>query len=367
MLQGLTLIEVQKALLDAFRKPFELDIVAASADLKESVSNFLAAPGTPYPQGLFNFLQWVDAQNVLVAFLKAAHKANPGNRELGQVMATLAKVENQFAALSPITEDGKPLHLEEAEALVLMGVKFENVGPWLDRLSTMRRAVCRVEPQPPGEGTAGYGTGYLVAPDVVMTNFHVAEPFWANPSRAKGVRCRFDYETPAGGVGAGPGKEYSLRTEWPAGEAATADRPHPWQGLASPENQLDFALLRLERRAAEDQAGGTVRSFLTLTSLSFTPSDPMMILQHPAAEPLKLSFGSVTEVETTRVRYKVNTQGGSSGSPCLTQDLKVTAIHHYGLGDCNQAVPHEAILSFLGQADNRKRLQAIGLDQYLLC
>ena len=93
----------------------------------------------------------------------------------------------------------------------------------------------------------------------------------------------------------------------------------------------------------------------------------MMILQHPAAEPLKLSFGSVTEVETTRVRYKVNTQGGSSGSPCLTQDLKVTAIHHYGLGDCNQAVPHEAILSFLGQADNRKRLQAIGLDQYLLC
>ena len=45
----------------------------------------------------------------------------------------------------------------------------------------------------------------------------------------------------------------------------------------------------------------------------------------------------------------------------------MTAIHHYGLGDCNQAVPHEAILSFLGQADNRKRLQAIGLDQYLLC
>ena len=202
-------------------------------------------------------------------------------------MATLAKVENQFAALSPITEDGKPLHLEEAEALVLMGVKFENVGPWLDRLSTMRRAVCRVEPQPPGKAPLGTAPATWLAPDVVMTNFHVAEPFWANPSRAKGVRCRFDYETPAGGVGAGPGKEYSLRTEWPAGEAATADRPHPWQGLASPENQLDFALLRLERRAAEDQAGGTVRSFLTLTARivhSLRPDDDPPAPRGRAAE-----------------------------------------------------------------------------------
>jgi len=229
----------------------------------------------------------------------------------------------------------------------------------------MRRAVCRIEPQPQQDGTAGYGTGYLVAPDVVMTNFHVAEPFWLDPARAKRVRLRFDYETAVNGVGTEEGREYALRTEWSASDAATAEWPHPWQCVCSPKLQLDFALMRLDKRAADDQVDGVARSFLALTSRSFNPSDPLMILQHPAAEPLKLSFGAVTDLEPNRVCYKVNTQGGSSGSPCLTQDLKVTAIHHYGLEDRNRAVTHEAILSRLAEKDYREKLKTLDLEQYL--
>ena len=63
---------------------------------------------------------------------------------------------------------------------------------------------------------------------------------------------------------------------------------------------------------------------------------------------MKLSFGAVEKPDPpSHVEYKVNTQGGSSGSPCLTQDLKVTAIHHMGMADKNRGVTHEAILNFL--------------------
>jgi hypothetical protein len=87
-------------------------------------------------------------------------------------------------------------------------------------------------------------------------------------------------------------------------------------------------------------------------------------LQHPAAEPLKLSFGAVEDRDPpNHVRYKVNTQGGSSGSPCLTQDLKVVAIHHYGQMDKNRGVTHEAILNYL--TGKREQLKPLGLGHLL--
>jgi V8-like Glu-specific endopeptidase len=365
MQSGALQVELLEALLAAFPESYELDIAAREADLKQSVSDYLAARGTPYRQGLFLYLNWIEAQNLLVRFLKKARKANPGNPDLGRVMAKLAALETRFADLRPLADDGRTLTFEEAESIVLQKVRFEDVGPWLDTLGKMRRAVCRVEPQPQSEGLGGYGTGYLVAPDVVMTNFHVAGPFWSSPERAKRVRVRFDYESGTSGVGVGRGKEYALRMEWPSGTSASADRPHPWQCLSSPVEQLDFALLRLASPAGDDQVGAAARSFLTLTPRSFTQSDPVMILQHPQAEPMKLSFGSVTDVESTRVKYKVNTQGGSSGSPCLSQDLKVTAIHHYGETDRNRGIPHEAILAFLGEKENRERLRMLGLERVL--
>ena len=228
----------------------------------------------------------------------------------------------------------------------------------------MRRAVCRVEPQPETESIAGFGTGYLVAPDVVMTNFHVADRFWDDQAKAGRAVFRFDYEKEASGVAVKGGATFKLATAWRGpGVPSQPQAARPWQVIFSPNSELDFALLRLERPAA-GATEGAPREFLTLTAQAFNPSDPILILQHPLAAPLKLAFGAVEKLDPpNRVFYRVNTEGGSSGSPCLTQDLKVAAIHHFGAMENNRGITHEAILNYL--ADKRDILTSQGLEQLL--
>jgi hypothetical protein len=222
-----------------------------------------------------------------------------------------------------------------------------------------------VEPQPATESIGGYGTGYLVAPDVVMTNFHVAEKFWNDKTKASRVRIRFDFEKGAAGASVFDGTAFRLATAWrgPTGPSE-AQEARPWQVLSSPISDLDFALLRLDRPAGDDLVEGRRRDFLRLTARTFNPTDPILILQHPNAAPLKLSFGAVEVLDPpNRVFYRVNTDGGSSGSPCLTQDLKVTAIHHFGATENNRGVTHEAILAHL--VSKKDVLAAQGLAQLL--
>ena len=351
--------DLREALLDAFRRAPEMEIVVSDAEIGTSFANFLAAPGTTYETALFNLLDSIEAQSKLVPFLQAARIRNSGNESLQRVLANLSDLELRFAALRPDKSLG------EAERNVLKGLTFEDVAVWIATLSKMRRAVCRVEPQPEKESIAGFGTGYLVAPDVVMTNFHVAEKFWDDKAKAGRVVLRFDYEKGVSGVSVPDGAAFKLAMAW-RGPAvpSEAQEARPWQVLYSPESELDFALLRLDRPAGDDTVDGVARGFLKLTARSFNPTDPILILQHPNAAPLKLSFGAVEKLDPPkRVLYRVNTEGGSSGSPCLTQDLKLTAIHHFGKTVNNRGVTHEAILKYLDGKSEELTIQ--GLEQLL--
>jgi Trypsin-like peptidase domain/Effector-associated domain 1 len=337
--------DVRKALLDAFPNPGEMKIVVDYAEIGVQFVNFLASEGATYESGIFGLLQWVDAQDQLLPLMNAASHKNQGNPKLRQVRAKLADLESRFRALRP-TET-----FQEAERLVLKGVKFEDVGPWIDRLGLIRKAVCRIEPQPESKSLNGYGTGFLVAPDVVMTNYHVAKSFWLGKIPADRVRVRFDYEADVPGGPGATGIEYELANT--GGQSAGTS---PWQICCSPDDAsgLDFALLRLARPAGEDLVRGVKRGFLKLTARPFSATDPILILQHPVAEPLKLSIGAVENSDPpSHVLYQVNTEGGSSGSPCLTQDLEVTAIHHMGMNGKNRGVTQEAILSFLETVRDR--------------
>ena len=52
----------------------------------------------------------------------------------------------------------------------------------------------------------------------------------------------------------------------------------------------------------------------------------------------------------TRLTYEVNTERGSSGSPCLTFDLRLVALHQSGHPRSNVGVPISTIAAHLGDA-----------------
>jgi hypothetical protein len=80
-------------------------------------------------------------------------------------------------------------------------------------------------------------------------------------------------------------------------------------------------------------------------------------LQHPDGAPLKIAFGQSVGLNAneTRLRYTVNTVGGSSGSPCLNAQLELVGLHHAGdpnfdpghQPDYNAAIPIRAITDYL--------------------
>jgi V8-like Glu-specific endopeptidase len=90
-------------------------------------------------------------------------------------------------------------------------------------------------------------------------------------------------------------------------------------------------------------------------------------VQHPNAYPLKLAFDTdaiigVNENGTT-VKYKTNTEGGSSGSPCFDINWNLVALHHSGDPDSinptfNAGTPFSAICSRLEKQGLLEDLQS---------
>jgi hypothetical protein len=357
MQSGKMRYEIVEALLDAFPDPGDMDIVVSLADIGTRFVIHRTAVGVNYEQALYALIgNYADPQDQLLPLLTAARKRNPGNPKLRALMAKLADLEDRYVSLRPDKSFG------EAERIVLKGVTFEDVSAWIEKLKAKRGAVCRVEPQPQAETTNGFGSGFLVAPDVVITNFHVARPFWDDEEKARRVVLRFGYQADAAGSKVSDGVVYRLATAWRGpGTPDAKQAKRPWQVLSSPENELDYALLRLDKPAGTDLVNGVERGVLTLTSWRFSDADPLLILQHPSAAPLKLAIGAVEKPDPpSHVLYKVNTDPGSSGSPCLNQRLETVALHHQGEYSSNRGVTFKAIRE--NWSNRQLALEAHGLS-----
>jgi hypothetical protein len=318
--------EIREALVAAFPMPKDLRMLTDEV-LNVPLQN-ITGMNNDMETMVFDLIGWAHARGKLTDLVIGAVEVNPGAE-------SLKALADQFHFVASVPG--------EVERIVLEDVSFENIGQWIDSLSRLRRAVCRVEPQPP-PNKKGYGTGFLVAPDVLMTNFHVIEPFLSEGPGA--VVARFDYEAGADGVAVPSGRECRLAADW--------------RLIESPVAELDFALVRLAEPAGDDTVTGGKRGVLRPTRTALSTGSPLMILQHPDAEPLKLAIGSVVNpsVAPNRVSYTVNTKPGSSGSPCFNSALDLVALHHWG-AEPNRGVLLGAVVDFL--AARKPELEAKGL------
>ena len=239
----------------------------------------------------------VEAEGWLEALARAAHEAVSGNAQLADLM-----VEDGLTSGARITAaNGAPALVAEPprlrlERLVRENSDFTNIATFLGRLSALEGQTCRIELA--GAPPSALGTGFLVGPDLVMTNQHVID----GQAAGAGMICRFDYLVDAGGVRVREGVRVPMAADWlvkesppdPSDESLDeADAPAP--------DHLDFALIRLSQpvgdlpRAGDEGPDNPPRGWIGIDpALRAGQGDDLFILQHPEGAPLKLGVGRLT-------------------------------------------------------------------------
>ncbi|MBA4065530.1 MAG: serine protease [Isosphaera sp.] len=329
MLTGAQLEEVTAALLSGYDRNSLRTMLRFRLDL---VLDDLVDRG-PFRQVVFDLLAAAERDRWVVDLIREAHRYNPRNENLLRAYQRYGAPPDVAAQQAGAAAAGG---LEKTIKDRLPAFDF---AVFREKMAEVEARVCRVE-----VGGNAAGTGFLVGPDAVLTNYHVLEAVLRGTAPAANVACRFDYKVLVDGSRA-EGVTVGLRpTDWqldaspysPAETTRTPDNPPPTA------DQLDYALVRLARPVGDEPAapkggaGGPRRGWLPLPAAApaLVPKMPLMIAQHPDGKPLKLAVDTEAVIGVTagglRVRYATTTEAGSSGSPVFDLDWNLVALHHLG-------------------------------------
>ncbi len=306
-----------------------------------------------------NSIEYFNNRSEIPALLENARIVRP------KASALLAFIEqhNGNPMLPQNTPAGSNLERTIRETNSMLDVRV-----WVERLATLQNQVCRVEV--PVDGEYEFGTGFLVGPDVIITNYHVVEPLIESADGPVGATVSFDYALLEDGKTIHSGTPYDLADNWLLASSPYSELDGEEEPASDPgPEELDFALLRLAEPAGSDKIGGSRNRMETFqergwvkvptSPYQFKPHTPLYILQHPTGKELKLALESDAIIKTngkeTRVRYATNTEPGSSGSPCFDANWNLVALHHSGDPNYhelhhpayNQGIPFQKICELL--------------------
>jgi endonuclease G len=212
---------------------------------------------------------------------------------------------------------------------------------YLEMGKTVSTSVCRVEIRDSIGRVQGYGTGFLVSPSLLLTNNHVLE----DGDSARYSVAQFNYENDIN-LYPLPVKTFSLEPDL----------------FFETDKELDFTLVAVKHHS-KDGVMLTDFGYLQLIPATgkINTAEYVSIIQHPEGAPKAIAVRENQVIGGTEgyLHYVTDTQPGSSGSPVLSDDWKVVALHHAGVPDPNDSTRYIAnegirVSAILESLTNRK-------------
>ncbi|HMY16529.1 MAG TPA: SAVED domain-containing protein [Polyangium sp.] len=164
--------------------------------------------------------------------------------------------------------------------------------------------------------TAHSGTGFLIAPNTILTNHHVLFDHDDHDRRVHKVTIRFHYEYER------PGQLRVVEDYFGDVESIVGDKTHDWAVIRSKTPiKTSYPFMNLHPRKPVEL------------------NDYVYIIQHPGGRPKKIGLlhNEVLYVDQNRVQYLTDTLPGSSGSPVCNEYWEVVALHNTGITDPTNA------------------------------
>jgi hypothetical protein len=337
------IVEVGDGLLKGFNRQGQLQrLVATAANINLALNINLNQPLRDIADDI---IRLTEAEGTTELVLREAAFQRPHSKFIQALAARFglapAPLSNVRVMAGGVAVEVEPPDRGAYEAIVLEKAGTAKPGIWRREMVAREAAVCQVlfrgDP---------IGTGFLVAPNRVMSNWHVFE--YPQNGGVLGslsdYSVRFDYRAAEGQVPASNGKIVTI--------------DHASGYLAeSPKSELDYVLVQLTENPGDDAfAADLKRGWLRPSERTLQELEPVLVLQHPKGRTLELAIGPVVgwvEQRTDEIyAHWANTDEGSSGSPCFSCRWELVALHHRadpnGGNRPNRAVAIPAVLQDMG-------------------
>ncbi|HEV7333085.1 MAG TPA: DNA/RNA non-specific endonuclease [Flavisolibacter sp.] len=195
---------------------------------------------------------------------------------------------------------------------------------YLERGLLASNAVCRIYAPDALGFHAAWGTGFLISPQLLITNNHVIETM----ESAAVSFAEFEYETDLNGV-LKQGKRFRLRPDL--------------SFITSEKELLDFTIVAIDPISEDGTTALDKYGFLRLIGErnKVLESEFVTIIQHPNGDQkyialrenkvVKIGDDQPATFKDNFIWYASDTAKGSSGSPTFNDNWQVVAMHHKGV------------------------------------
>lgn len=304
-------------------------------------------PGMPLRPTIEKLIQSLEQDGTTFLLAAVVWREKPFRDDLRQYLAQLFPEAATGRTLADLQFVAQSAGRERADfpagsgpglqRLIRPQLKMLDLRQWLARADRISHQVCRIEVE-----NTPLGTGFLVGDGRVLTNWHVVDLARQLGKEAQ-LAARFDYHLGPNGVEPGEMIEVAhVIDERPCNASEIAGSAD----VLPAADELDYALLQLSK-GTPGRGAVPIRPAPPVAA-----DDPIIIVQHAKGETLKIALDD-SAVERfvhdgRRLRYRTNTEPGSSGSPCFTFDLDLVALHHlgdpsFGASKFNQGIPIDLV------------------------